>query len=338
MLSLKHFLILKLMNYEFDKYKCTTDSVKNKLEEYGVAIIPNLLNNEECDNMNDGVWNFFEHISQNWQTPFSPIKRKDKSSWNNIFHLNPIHSQLFKTYSIGHSQVLWDIRQNPKIVEPFAKIWNCDKEDLFVSFDALSFCLPPEITGVGWEKNNNSWFHTDQSYTRNNFECVQSWITANDIDEGDATLSIMEGSHKYHEEFRDKYSVSNTNDWYLLNKEEEEFYSNKKCEYKRIKCPKGSLVLWDSRTIHHGTNPVKNRKNQNTRSIAYLCYMPKNKCNELNYNRKIHAFNNLYTTTHWPCKIVCSLNEPNFNSGLNPGYTPIQPPRLTTLGESLVGL
>ena len=33
MLSLKHFLILKLMNYEFDKYKCTTDSVKNKLEE-----------------------------------------------------------------------------------------------------------------------------------------------------------------------------------------------------------------------------------------------------------------------------------------------------------------
>ena len=32
------------MSYEFDKYKCTTNSVKNKLDEYGVAIIPNLLN------------------------------------------------------------------------------------------------------------------------------------------------------------------------------------------------------------------------------------------------------------------------------------------------------
>ena len=131
--------------------------------------------------MNNWIWNFFEHISQNWKNPFSPIKREDVKSWENIYYLNPIHSQLFKSYSIGHAQVEWDIRQNPKVVEPFAKIWNCDKEDLFVSFDALSFCLPPETTGIGWEKDNNSWFHTDQSYTRNDFECVQSWITANGI-------------------------------------------------------------------------------------------------------------------------------------------------------------
>ena len=78
------------MSYEFDKYKCTTNSVKNKLDEYGVAIIPNLLNDEECDNMNNGILNFFEHISQNWKNPFSPIKREDVKSWENIYYLNPI--------------------------------------------------------------------------------------------------------------------------------------------------------------------------------------------------------------------------------------------------------
>ena len=326
------------MQYEFQKYKCTTDSVKETLEKFGIAIIPNLLNDTECQQMNDGIWNFFEHISQNWKNEFSPIKRKDKKSWKNIFHLNPIHSQLHKSYSIGHSQICWDIRQNPKVVEPFAKIWNCNKEDLFVSFDALSFCLPPELTGIGWEKENNSWFHTDQSYTRNDFECVQSWITANDIDEGDATLAIMEGSHIYHEEFGDKFDITNVNDWYRINEEEEEFYINKKCEYRKIKCPKGSLVLWDSRTIHYGTNPVKERKNANTRAIIYLCYMQKYLCTNIQYNRKIHALNNLYTTTHWPCKIAYSSNEPISYGKPTPGYTPIPKPVLTELGESLAGL
>ena len=326
------------MEYEFDKYKCSVDKIKEKLNEYGVAIIPNLLDDNECQEMNDNIWDFFEHISQNWKGNFSPINRNNKNSWNNLFHLNPIHYQLYKSYSIGHCQASWNVRQNPKVVSTFAKIWDCNMEDLLVSFDALSFCLPPELTGIGWEKENNSWFHTDQSYLRNDFECVQSWITANDANEGDATLAVMEGSHRYHEEFGDKYNIDDINDFYRLNEEEEEFYSNKKCEYKKIKCPKGSLVLWDSRTIHYGTNPMRNRKNKSTRAIIYLCYMPRYLCSEVQYNRKLHALNNMYTTTHWPCNIVYSPNEPISFGGSTPGYTPIPKPILTDLGMKIAGL
>ena len=327
------------MEYEYEKYKCTVDNVKDMLNQYGIAIIPNILNDEECNNMNNGIWNFFEYISEEWDGAYSPIKRNDKDSWYNLFNLFPIHYQLYKSYNIGHSQVSWDVRQNPKVVEPFSKIWNCNNEDLLVSFDALSFCLPPEITGIGWEKNNNTWFHTDQSYLRNDFECVQSWITANDIEEGDATLAILEGSHKYHKEFGDKFDIKNPNDWYRLNEDEEEFYLNNGCNYKKIKCPKGSLVLWDSRTIHYGTNPIKGRKNKNTRAIIYLCYMPKIDCSEQNLYRKIHAFNNLITTTHWPCKIIYSSTIPHSpDSSFLPKCKKIESPKLTELGKCLAGL
>ena len=111
----------------------------------------------------------------------------------------PMHSMLFQHWKIGHSQHVWDVRQNPKVVDTFAKIWSCNPEDLLVSFDGASFHLPPENTNRGWF--NKQWFHTDQSFTRNDFECIQSWITSLDVEEGDATLSFMESSHLYHKDF-----------------------------------------------------------------------------------------------------------------------------------------
>ena len=55
----------------------------------------------------------------------------------------------------------------------------------------MSFHIPPEITGFGWaNKTDKLWLHTDQSYLRNDFECVQGWINAYDTNEGDATLKV----------------------------------------------------------------------------------------------------------------------------------------------------
>jgi len=93
-------------------------------------------------------------------------------------------------------------------------------------------------------------FHTDQSYTRSQFGCVQSWITGYDVNEGDATLAILETSNKYHKEFAEQFGITDKKDWYQLNEFEEQFYLDRKCKMKKIECPEGSLVLWDSRTIH----------------------------------------------------------------------------------------
>lgn len=322
------------MQYEFEKYVCTKETLKNTIRRYGVAIIPNILDENECESMVNGIWNFLEHISQNWTTP---VNRNDKKTWREFYKLYPLHSMLLQYWNVGHTQVSWDVRQNIKIVEIFAYFWDCTINDLLVSFDGLSFNLPPEITKKGWNRGN-TWYHTDQSYITPEFKCIQSYITGLDVEEYDATLSIMEGSNRYHEEFRNKYGITDKNNWYKLNREEQLFYTEKGCDIQNIKCPKGSLVFWDSRTIHCGIEASNERQKQHFRAIIYLCYMPRKLCSEANLKKKQKAFNELRTTSHYPCNIKLFGKKPYSRGGELPIITPIEPPILTDLGRSLAGL
>ena len=49
---------------------------------------------------------------------------------------------LIQYHSVGHAQVSWDVRQNPKIVDIFAHFWKCEPEELLVSFDGLLSYFP----------------------------------------------------------------------------------------------------------------------------------------------------------------------------------------------------
>lgn len=318
--------------YEFEKYVTDKYNVKNTIEKYGVAIIPNVLNDEECENMVNGFWDFFENITKEWKIP---VSRNDKKSWRELFNLYPIHSMLFQHWGIGHSQVCWDMRQNEKLIDIFSTIWNCKNEELLVSFDGASFSVPPEETNKGWYRK--SWYHTDQSYTRNDFECLQSWVTGLDVNTGDATLAIMEGSNNFHKEFSEKFQIKEKSNWYKLNKDEEQFYLNKGCEYKKIKCPKGSLVLWDSRTIHYGSEALKGRKQQNFRAIVYLCYLPRKLCDKKNLKKKQKAFNELRTTNHYPCNIKLFPKNPQTYGKELPKINNINQPLLNDIGKKLAG-
>ena len=101
------------------------------------------------------------------------IDRNNNKTWKEFWKLYPNHSMLIQHWGVGHSQVTWDLRQNPKIVDIFAHYWECPQEDLLVSFDGFSFHLPHEITKRGYFRGN-TWYHTDQSYKRNELECIQS--------------------------------------------------------------------------------------------------------------------------------------------------------------------
>jgi ectoine hydroxylase-related dioxygenase (phytanoyl-CoA dioxygenase family) len=319
--------------YEYKKYITTTENLRKTINTYGVAIIPNVLNEEECNAIVNGIWDFFEHITQDWTTP---IKRDNQRSWNEFYKLFPSHSMLVQHWGIGHSQISWDLRQNEKIVEIFSQFWKCKPSDLLVSFDGLSFNLPPEITKRGWNKNN-TWYHSDQTYTDNDFKCIQSWVTGLDVNDGDATLSIMEGSNKYHKEFAEKFQVTDKKNWYKLSREQEEFYFEKGCHYKNIMCPKGSLVFWDSRTIHCGIEAVKTRAQPNFRAIVYLCYMPRSIATSADLKKKQKAFEELRSTSHWPSKPTLFGKIPNTYGNEVPITTPVKRPILTKLGKHLAG-
>lgn len=320
-------------NYEYDKYICTKETLKDTIQKYGVGIIPNVLDENECELMINGIWNFLEYITQDWT---KPLNRNDKKTWTEFYKLYPLHSMLLQYWGVGHAQVSWDIRQNLKIVEIFAHFWECNVNDLLVSFDGLSFNPPPEITKRGWNKNN-TWYHTDQSFTTPDFKCIQSWITGIDINDGDATLSVLEGSNKYHNDFKEKFNVTNKKNWYKLNKEEEKFYIDKNCNYKNIKCPKGSLVFWDSRTIHCGIEASKYRTIPNFRAVIYLCYMPRRLSSKAQLTKKQKAFDELRTTSHYPCNIILFGKSPYTYGGDIPVIKSITVPELNELGKKLAG-
>jgi hypothetical protein len=319
--------------YESEKYFTTLENLSSTLSEFGVAIIPSLLSEEECKEMEDGMWNTLETWTQNWE---QPINRNIPESWKNIRDLFPKHSMLIQQYGLGHAQFIWNLRQNPKCINVFENIWNCSAENLLVSFDGASFHMPSETTKIGWHRK--TWFHTDQSYLRPNFECIQSWVTAFDVNDNDATLAIHEGSHKWHKEFQEKFGITDKADWYKLENDEQiEFYKEKGCAEKYIKCPKGSMVLWDSRTIHCGVEPRKNRIAPNFRCVAYLCYMPREKAQKKDIVKKIKAFEEMRMTSHWPCKIKLFPKMPRTYGAVVKPVTELPMPEINEIGRKLVG-
>jgi len=310
------------------KYYTDLDNLSNTIEKYGVAIIPNLFDENECLKMISEMWDYLEYITQEWETP---MDRNNKSTWELLNNLTS-KSLLFQYWNIGHSQMSWNLRQNPKIVEIFAKFWNVKSEDLLTSFDGSSFELE-QVSDV--KSHYIEWYHVDHSYLDPNFRNLQAWITAYDVNEGDATLKILESSHKLFQEVGNKFNIRNDKNWHLLNEEEFKYYSDR-CPQKSISCPKGSIVLWDSRTVHYGAIST-NKKN--IRCITYLCYAPRNLCSTYNLKLKKYAFNNLLTTSHDPIDFGFKPRTP-FKEEYDESYfiTKITRPILTPLGEKLAGL
>ena len=203
---------------------------------------------------------------------------------------------LFQYFGVGQCQASWNVRQNTKIVDIFRTFWQDD--DLIVSFDGLSFSIPHEISKRGYFRNKHK-LHCDQSFVRKNeFECIQSWATAYDVREGDSTLVFLEKSHLLHKEFQSNFKTTEKKDWYKLTKEEISFYTNRECNLYDIQCPAGSIVFWDSRTIHAGREALKNRVLPNYRCVIYLCYMPRSLSNEKNNKKRRVAFENKRTCSH----------------------------------------
>jgi hypothetical protein len=326
---------MEQITYEYDKYITTIDNLQNTLNQFGVAIIPNVLNQIECDSMKDGMWNYLEHITINMP---NPISRHIPNSWNTFKKLYPKHSMLLQLWSVGHSQFIWDLRTNPKVIEPFEKIWKTNASDLLVSFDGASFHFPPETTNFGWVTHTKSWIHCDQSFLRNGPECVQSWINAYDTNEGDATLTVLEGSNKYHKDFATHFKATRIDDWNILNDEELDWYLNtKKCRKVNITCPAGSMVLWDSRTIHCGTEPEKSRDKPNFRCVVYLCYTPRTKASKSILDKRIGAWKNLQMTSHWPHKATLFPITPKTYGKPLPNINQITHPTINEVGYRLIG-
>jgi hypothetical protein len=296
---------------------------------YGVAVIPNVLTNNECVLYRNQIWDELKHVTQN------RFDVNDSETWREFYNLYPLHSMLLQHFSLGHMQPLWDIRQHPKVGEVFEKIWNTPKEDLLVSFDGLSIHLPPEQTNRGWYRSE--WFHTDQSSEKIGKRCIQGMVSLYDVNENDASLTVLEKSHNYHEDFFDHFDKDSGGDWYRLEEGEKEYFLEKECNPYAIKATAGSVILWDSRTFHQGKEPDKGRESENFRMVSYVCMIPREKAKQSALLKKQKAFNELRVTNHWANAPLVFPKTPRTYGNDLPELNEIHQPVLTDLGRRLAG-
>lgn len=323
---------------EYDTFLTTIAAFPATLATHGVAVIPGIIPIDQsqginCDTIYSKQWDFYEHITA---TMTVPINRHQPATWDTFYQLYPGHSMLVQYYGVGHAQFAWDVRQHPAVVDVYAKIWSCQPHELLASFDGSSLHLPPELTGKGWWKGKD-WLHVDQSYQRNGLECIQSFVSLLDTRPGDAALTILEGSHLLHGEVATRFGLTDPGDFGKLQTEHIEYYLARGCRYRRVACSAGSMVLWDSRTVHCGSEPLQSRAQPNVRSVVYVCYQPRAHATPKQLEKKREAFRNLRTTTHWPIKSKLFGKQPNTYGKPLPHLQPITYPNLTELGQKLAG-
>lgn len=280
----------------YKSYLANEDNFMRKLNKYGVCVIPNIIPEDECIVLRNNMWKELKYIHKN------RFDIDDEKTWNNFYDFLPLHSMLIQHFSIAHLQSVWDVRQHENVGNIFSKIWNTPKEELLSSFDGISVNLPPEKTNRGWFLGND-WMHTDQAPNRKGLYCIQGLVNLYPVNEGDASLTVLEKSHKYHEEFFNYIDLHNNDNWYKLVDDQKQWFIDKGCKQYCIQAPVGSLVLWDSRTIHQGIEAQKNRDHENFRMVVYTCLLPKE-----NYSQKIRdkrkiMFENMRVTNHWGNKM-----------------------------------
>ena len=321
----------------YKRFDCSTpDEVRASLKEHGVAVVPRVLPPGDTTKAVDEMWQFLEDTSADFAIP---IKRDDPASWITYFNeYLPSHGMLLQFFGVGHSEVCWNIRQHPAVVQQFANLWQCAPEKLITSFDGMSISFPPEaVHGRGSDKGNG-WLHTDQSFTRNGYECVQGFVNLFDVHPGDATLTLLSGSHKLHGECGKKFKLTDSKDWFAISPEQTQFYKENGCEEVFVQCDASSLVLWDSRTIHSGAQPLSKRPNPETmRCVVYVCMTPRGDISTKGLKKRISIYEKRRMTTHWPRKALMFGAHPRtWGKALQPKRVTKTPP-LTALGKKLVG-
>jgi hypothetical protein len=277
---------------------CELSTLKSTLNQYGVAILPAVLMENEQEILGDGIKNHFLNICPE-------LNLKDPKTWKlQLQGLFLSRGMLCQHFNSGHIKEIWDLRANPKIMKAYETLYS--GEDLIVSYDGCAFSLPPEYTGIGWHRKK--WLHVDQTWTRDRHDgkpTFQSWVTALEVGEGDGTLQVLLGSHKYHAQLGNRLLQAGISpsrqDWYKISESDTEWLTLQRgCILHEIKCPAGSHVIWSSKTVHAGRGPVKGRPHPKLRIAAYICYTPKAWITEKGIKLKQKYLRDKRNTTHWP--------------------------------------
>eukprot|EP01118_Nematostelium_gracile_P010113 TRINITY_DN3459_c0_g1_i1.p1 TRINITY_DN3459_c0_g1~~TRINITY_DN3459_c0_g1_i1.p1 ORF type:complete len:343 (-),score=77.07 TRINITY_DN3459_c0_g1_i1:85-1113(-) len=273
--------------------------VNEYLQENGYIAFENVIDEEEISVAKSKFWDFLEGLG-------TGINRNQKETWRNENWPNSFAYGLISEYGMGQSKVSWYLRSNPKVRKIFSSIWGT--ESLITSFDGGSVFRPPIIHDLGdgeieeWE-TKGGWYHVDQDYFANpGLTCYQGLVTLMDVDDSTGGLLIVPKSHQKFESFFSKKPKPRT---------ELQFMSVNYNDLVHlghpvlVSVPAGSMVIWDSRTVHCNSpflSKEPKSRDDIIRMVVYICMLPKEGVDEQVLEKRRNAVKEAITSSHWPSK------------------------------------
>ena len=260
--------------------------IRQKLDEYGLAIIENVIPDDKCDE--------YVKTSVDWLGKLIKPLSRAPETWT--FENLPSGPRKGMMQSIiSHSPVAWELRE--KLYPLFSALHGT--KDLITSLDGATI-LPP-IQG-----SNKDWPHIDQTKSEDDIKCFQGQVVLTNTT---ACFRCTPKSHLKHKEIVETLEINRKNQWYKFKDIDISTISPWFDEWQiPIQVSKGSIILWRSTTIHSAkyVDDPKIYKPlyswDGWRCVYYICMRPKKQFTKTGLKTIKKAALEGRTTNHWGTK------------------------------------
>lgn len=292
-----------------------------QIDQEGYAVLPGVFSHAEADIEYERMWRWVETVSKG-------VKRSDPSTWQRRGGHDPWPCKQRDMMQLHHAGwVFSDLRE--KMAERvFEKLYGT--KELHSSKDGFTLQRPTER-----ELSRPPNDHYDQGSSLAGLQCIQGSVALTDQEYEDGCFLCWPGSHRHHATIMaGRTGKRGRADFIILNESEKGFLEDQGIRPLRVPVRRGDVVLWRSDVAHKGAPPIGQR--DSFRAVVYICMMPAKLTPEHVYAEKQRAYEQLHTSSHWPCQEewFSSRDEPQFD--LRPYFK--EPPALTPRQRLLYGL
>jgi hypothetical protein len=305
------------------------------LEQKGYAVVPGIFTTVQCTEALDAFWQVLTGASggriQRPRSAADWAKFKKGGNWPSEMH------GILANGEWAHLPMVRAMRaENPRACYVFMRLYGCQAHELKQSNDRVNFQAPAEWMPHSLKKvpkaqlglEDASWLHCDQALVKSGRHCIQGLLTLTPATQtGDASLELLPYSHLLHPHIekligRQLTPAQAREDWLKFSDEEKQrlqrvvrFVADDGTEHAlfdrfiSVEAEAGSLLLWDSRTLHQGgcirahagaprLDPTR------PRFVVYICMQPiwggVERLAEKQRKKMKNSFEKRRATSHWP--------------------------------------
>ncbi|CAK9061014.1 unnamed protein product [Durusdinium trenchii] len=269
------------------------ERIRSTFREHGVCIVTDVISPEDCmaleDLWHDDLLQLLDESKLDPQVAKQAAAVKETvKAWPKHWDSHLGNKGMASKHALPHGSFAWGARLHPNVRRVFAELYEMGEEDLAVGLDNVFWCSAEEAG----TNTNPEWLHVDQNHcTGITWTCAQGVLYVWPSGPNDSSTVVWPKSHTevYDHMMGDPEAIHRGRSMGGQSvklkelqdaKIREELMRDAFEKSRRVPCPAGSLLLWDSRTVHQGWRG-------GPRLAMPICWEPKTRRDEAALRRKL---------------------------------------------------